>query len=763
MTFNTLIIKVASCAVLAFACLVTTAQTTQAHPLGNFTINHFSGVEIAADQVRVHYVVDLAEISTFQELQSADTDGDGQTSPAELTAYLERVAPQLGQGIDLRVAGAPITLGLVRKTIATQSGAGGLPTLRIECDYAGQIPVTEPGVSRRLRLEDRNHPERLGWREIVIIPATGISVFDSNAFGNSLTDELRKYPDDMLSAPLAERTAELSFTTGAIPPGAVALRTRDGKTLVQSRDRFAELISIPKLTPWMVLLGLLIAAGLGALHALSPGHGKTVVGAYLVGSRGTARHAAFLGLTVTITHTLGVFALGLVTLFASRYILPERLFPILSLISGAIVLVIGAALFIRRLRSALGLAPIGHRHHHEHSDAEHDHSGEHGHDHDHDHSDGWHSHEGGRPHSHWPPGADGSRITWRSLLALGVSGGLLPCPSALVVLLSAIALHRVGYGMVLVLAFSLGLACTLTVIGLAFVLAGRLLKERTKSVTGGKLARLLPALSALVITCVGAAICYEALISSGVKFSILIAAGAAGVGKVSTASVLGLGLVFGLKHAMEADHLAAVSTIVSERKSLLSSTLVGGLWGVGHTISLLIAGVMVILLHIEIGERLAMALEFCVALMLITLGVNAINKLRRGGRLHLHSHEHGGRPHVHPHLHENAKASEPPTRVGTRPLVVGMIHGLAGSAALMLLVLSTIPSPLVGMVYIIVFGLGSIGGMMLMSALVGLPLRLTATRFLRANIAVRGVAAVFSLGFGLFMVYQIGFVEGLFR
>jgi ABC-type nickel/cobalt efflux system permease component RcnA len=750
---------------LGFALFATSAHTTQAHPLGNFTVNHFSRVEIAAEQVRVHYVVDLAEISTFQELQSADTDGDGQTSPAELTAYLERVAPQLGQGIDLRVGGALVTLGLVQKNIVTQSGAGGLPTLRIECDYAGQIPVTEPGVSRRLRLEDRNHPERLGWREIIILPAMGISVFDSTAFGNSLTDELRKYPEDMLAAPLAERTAELSFSVGALPAGAVALRTRDGRTLVQSRDRFAELISIPKLTPWMVFLGLLIAAGLGALHALSPGHGKTVVGAYLVGSRGTARHAAFLGLTVTITHTLGVFALGLITLFASRYILPERLFPILSLISGAIVLVIGATLFIRRLRSALGLGAVGHHHHHDHEHGENDHGGEAGHDHGHDHGGGWHSHEGGRPHSHLLPGADGSRVTWRNLLALGISGGLLPCPSALVVLLSAIALHRVGYGMVLVLAFSLGLACTLTGIGLAFVFAGRLLKERTKSITGGKAARLLPALSALVITCVGAAICYEALVNSGVNFSTLFAASAVEVGKLSTASVLGLGLVFGLKHAMEADHLAAVSTIVSERKSLLSSTLVGGLWGVGHTISLLIAGAVVILLHVEIGERLALALEFGVALMLITLGVNAINKLRRGGRLHLHAHEHGGRPHVHPHLHENAAASKPmqPTRVGARPLVVGMIHGLAGSAALMLLVLSTIPSPLVGMVYIVIFGLGSIGGMMLMSALVGLPLRLTATRFLRANLAVRGVAAVFSLGFGLFMVYEIGFVDGLFR
>jgi MFS family permease len=293
------------------------------------------------------------------------------------------------------------------------------------------------------------------------------------------------------------------------------------------------------------------------------------------------------------------------------------------------------------------------------------------------------------------------------------------------------------------------------------------MKSRAGSLTSGRLARVVPALSALVIACLGAAICYEALVTAGFDLKTFIAAGTTGAGTVSTASVLVLGLVFGLKHAVEADHLAAVSTIVSERKSLLSSSLVGGLWGIGHTISLLIAGVVVILLHIEIGERLALALEFGVALMLITLGANAIRKLARGGRMHFHTHRHGERVHVHPHLHEHAAEENPAThhglRLGVRPLIVGMVHGLAGSAALMLLVLSTLPSPLVGMAYIAVFGLGSIGGMMLMSALVSLPLRLTADRFIRANLTVRGLAGLFSLGFGLFMVYQIGFVEGLFR
>lgn len=235
---------------------------------------------------------------------------------------------------------------------------------------------------------------------------------------------------------------------------------------------------------------------------------------------------------------------------------------------------------------------------------------------------------------------------------------------------------------------------------------------------------------------------------------------------ISAASALAGGLLIGLRHALDTDHLAAVSTIVSERKTLFSSILIGGLWGIGHTISLLLAGIAVILLNLKI-EKYEKPLEFCVALMLIGLGANVLYKLARGGRIHFHEHSHGARTHIHPHVHDLAPEPEPDSHHGLgfslRPLIIGMVHGMAGSAALMLAVLATIKSTVVAFAYIAIFGIGSIGGMMIMSLLLGLPARLTANYFNRANFAVRALAGFFSLGFGLFLVYEIGFKEGLLR
>lgn len=329
-------------------------------------------------------------------------------------------------------------------------------------------------------------------------------------------------------------------------------------------------------------------------------------------------------------------------------------------------------------------------------------------------------------------------------------------------MLGAISLNRVGYGLVLTVAFSLGLAAVLTGIGLAFVYGGKLIDRVPGS---GRWTRVLPAVSAFVIAVLGAIICYQALQQAGFNLSDLWHGELETSGQTSAAAILGLGLFIGLRHALDTDHLAAVSTIVSERRNLFSSLLVGGLWGVGHTVSLLLAGVGVILLNLQI-EKYEKPLEFGVALMLIGLGINVLYKLARGGRVHFHQHTHGGHTHVHPHVHDGK--SEPPAshhglKIGVRPLIIGMVHGLAGSAALMLAVLATIKSTWLAFAYIIIFGLGSIGGMMIMSLLLSLPMHFTANHFARTNWIVRALAGCFSLGFGLFMVYEIGFVEGLLR
>jgi ABC-type nickel/cobalt efflux system permease component RcnA len=764
---------------LAWLVLCGCGVEASAHPLGNFTVNRFARVRVEPGGVRVRYVIDMAEIPAFQESQVMDANRDGAVSDEEAAVYLEGLAPRLTEGVVLTSDGERVPLRLASKAVSMPLGAGGLKTLRIECDFEGAAPASA-GAAHRLRFEDANFRERVGWREMVVKAAPGVTVFDSDAYGSALTDELKTYPEDTLAAPLDERSAEFSWTRGAAPDGAVALRTRDGRPAVQSRDRFAELISAPELTPLVALLGLLLATGLGALHAMSPGHGKTVVGAYLVGSRGTAKHAAFLGLTVTLTHTSSVFALGLLTLFASNYVLPETLFPYLSLASGAIVLTIGLTLFARRLRSAFGRAGSEGHDHHTHEPT-HGHGRAHaaGHDHTrgHEHGDGapTHSH-GGREHSHLPPGADGSPLTWRSLLALGVSGGLLPCPSALVVMLAAISLGRVGYGLALIVAFSVGLAATLTAVGLLFVYASRFVAARRAG--EGRVMKALPVLSSLVIACAGAAICYEALAQAGINLPAAISHAFSGEGdgvpslaSTGALAVLGLGLVFGLKHATEVDHVVAVSTIVSEHRSLWRAAVVGGLWGAGHTASLVLVGVFVLTLRVAVPEGVADWMEFGVALMIIALGVNAVARALRGrADAHLHQHRHGGVEHAHVHFHEHesrqaegagAGHTHAVTRVGLKPVLVGAVHGLAGSAALTLLVLAQIDSVVLGLLYLAVFGLGSVLGMMLMSGLVGLPFALGARRVGGLSYGLQVAVGALSIAFGIWYAYRTGAASGL--
>jgi nickel/cobalt transporter (NicO) family protein len=488
---------------------------TSAHPLGNFSVNSFTRIEVEKTRVRLNCILDMAEIPAFQESQKIDADQNGTLEQPELDAYLENLTAQFAANLNLLIDDRRVPIQTVSKDVSRPAGAGNLPTLRIEWTFTGENPATDKTAVQRLKFENNNYKERVGWNEIVINRAAGVNIFDGNAFGSALTDELKTYPEDMLAAPLAEKSAEFSFTAAAVPEGARLLRNRNGSASAPvQKDKFAELIAVPEITPAIALFGLLLAFGFGALHAMSPGHGKTVVGAYLVGSRGTLKHAVFLGLTVTITHTLGVFALGLVTLFASNYILPEKMLPFLSFVSGLLVFFIGVSLFKDRLFGAFGWqghhGHDGHAHRHDHDeDAHHAHDGHHHRPEpyaldEHAHDGLTHTH-GGSTHTHLPP----ENITWGSLLALGISGGLLPCPSALVLMLSAISLGRVGYGLILTLVFSFGLAATLTAVGLVFLFIGKAFGG-TK-LAGSRIFRTLPVASAFVIACVGAVICYNSL------------------------------------------------------------------------------------------------------------------------------------------------------------------------------------------------------------------------------------------------------------
>jgi len=512
--------------IIAFGLVITRApERAEAHPLGNFTVNQYSRLDVGRDTLSVRYLIDMAEIPAFQERQAIDANGDGQFANAEQASYLAKQIPMLLSGLHLVVNGRDTELQPMAQALNFPEGQGGLLTLRIQLDLVASLANAAQPIAIDYR--DDNFAERIGWREIVIRPGQGVMLKDNSVPTQDQSDELHTYPQDMLSSPLNVREAHASATPSAASAGA-ATNISDAAQPANARvpDQFANLIATRELTLPVIALALLLALVLGAGHALTPGHGKTIVAAYLVGARGTARHAVFLGLTTTVTHTAGVFALGFVTLWISTFILPEQLYPWLEFISGMLVILIGLMLFRSRLiglfhRRAKDEGPRtkdegrrmnehthGHGHDHDHSDHDHDHS------HDQDDHEQDHSHDHGpHGHSHMPPGADGQPVTWRSLLALGISGGLLPCPSALVVLLSAIALHRVAFGMLLIVAFSVGLAAVLTGIGLLLVYARRLFEHFP---TDGRLLRALPVASAAFVTIAGLAISVGALVQAGV-------------------------------------------------------------------------------------------------------------------------------------------------------------------------------------------------------------------------------------------------------
>jgi nickel/cobalt transporter (NicO) family protein len=439
-----------TCAIVALAMLGVASPVAMAHPLGNFSVNHLAKVSISNNRVDVRYILDQAEIPTFQERDESRSK------------LLASKRAEVLRGLTLEVNGRDVALATTQPGLVTfPMGQGGLRTTRLELSLSAA--VDDP---RSVRLRDRTYEGRVGWKAIVAQPGEGTAVRTEAPSGDP-TDGLTRYPSDLLDSPTDRRLASFSVEPG---DGSLEAPRAEGEETVTTRDAsgqgFAALFDDAASGEGVLVLLLLAAFGWGALHALSPGHGKAMVAAYLIGTRGTARHAVGLGVTVTITHTFGVFALGLATLMLSQYILPEDLYPWLTLVSGLLVVAVGAGVLRARIRGR------GHGHHHHH----------HGH---HDHA-----------------------VTHRSLIGMGAAAGLIPCPSALVVLLGAIAQHEVGLGMLLIVAFSAGLAATLTGLGLLVVYARRALPRLRMD---GKLAGALPAASALVIVIVGCALTAQAV------------------------------------------------------------------------------------------------------------------------------------------------------------------------------------------------------------------------------------------------------------
>jgi nickel/cobalt exporter len=772
-----------------------------AHPMGNFSVNHYSKITLESDSIRVRYLIDLAEIPTFQELQQAGVSATAaDPNSAAVTNYVAVRGAELGRGLILEINGQPVSIHLISSGVIFPPGAGGLPTMKMGFVYEAAYPSNVDRRHVSLQYADNNYPGHTGWKEIVAVASAG-SLLQSSVPTTDRSAELSNYPTDLLTSPPqvleaslaaelpplpaivtdAQRTYSLQpaaapksantassapingvppkafehspniaaphESSRAAPPAATSIHLEANRQQTP-RSRFTELIQAEHLSAWFLFTAALIAIGLGGLHALEPGHGKTIVAAYLVGSKGTARHAFLLGIIVTASHTAGVFALGAITLYASRYIVPEQLYPWLGALSGITIAGLGCYMLMRRLT---GTATD-----HSHTPGE-----------SHIHWQFWKRSEGEETNSSSNPGAGiaTQSVSLAQLLTLGITGGIIPCPAALIVLLSAFALHRIGLGFFLIVAFSIGLAGVLISFGMLMIYARRFM---TRSQIDGPLTRRwLPAASSAFITVLGLILAVQAL--STVHLAIHLPSKEQ-MGPILFVTILGL--ILGMRHSTDADHVVAISTIVSRQRSIRNAAFIGSVWGLGHTITIFIVGSLIILFGVEIPPRLGLSREFCVALMLVLLGVlNLSGVMQKVTSYFTPATILKPKPPASTHVTVNRKTIDKwlDNSVGRyglyqciRPLVIGLVHGLAGSAAVALLVLSTIHSPIWATVYLLIFGAGTMIGMMCMTAAIAVPLAFAGDRFAKLSQHLGTASGMISLCFGSFLVYQLGFLGGLF-
>lgn len=522
--------------VLAVIGLLALPTLVAAHPLGNFTVNHYAGIRVEPGRVLLDVVIDRAEIPTFQARLDFDTDMDGEVSDEEADAGRVTACQGLAGSLALAANGTPLTPTLVEAALTFPAGVGGLSTMRLVCGYSAAVADgVESGTL--VTFTDRSEPDRVGWREIVV-SGSGVSLAPSDPKASPLrttstSGRLTAYPTNLLSQGLHDLTVSMTATLDgatlpqfAIPdarlvPGATGFdaglapapgaSTPVAAPASPAPDAVAVAAGVPggvaasdlpaifrsaDLSPWVVLVALLTAAALGAAHAVTPGHGKTLMAAYLVGTRGTPLHAAGLGLSVTVSHTLGILALAAIIVGAEGVLSPDVVVRAAPVVAAIGIVAVGGWMLANEARRR--------RRAHDARDHTHDHGHDqdHGHAHEHDHVDPMATHaHGGATHTHLP--RTGSTITWRGLFALGLAGGLIPSTSALLILLGSIAAGRPAFGFVLVVAFGLGMAVVMSGIGLALVLARGRLDRFDGSTTLGRLSGYVPLAAACLVLALG--------------------------------------------------------------------------------------------------------------------------------------------------------------------------------------------------------------------------------------------------------------------
>ncbi len=494
-----------------------------AHPLGNFTVNRYSALEVHTDRVSILYVVDMAEVPAFQETRAIDTDRDGLVSEVEKAKYIADKSEVLRRGLALSVGGRDRQLITGSSSVSFPAGQSGLSTLRLDLVFEASAPG---GTEQRdLTYSDTNYAGKIGWQEIVARPADGVDFQTSSVPFEDVTDALRAYPEDRLQSPLDQRTAEIRYDvrTGQIASEASVTA---GTATAENEQRvggLSRILAADRLGPGLVALALVLAAGIGAFHALTPGHGKTIMAAYLAGTNGTISHVVMLAVTVAVSHTAGVLALGAATVFATGFFSPEAAYPVLSIAAGLIILCVGARLLatklglarlpvIQRLHpSAIAAGPSGgHPHSHAHGGG-HSHAAAHdrlsdadpaAHSHSEEHAAGHHD----DLHDEHEHARQGTRGTLRSLLLIGFADGLVPSASALLVWLAAISVGRAVFGVVLVAAFGIGMALVLTGVGLLLVGGRSYFAKRLGTSSSGlsQLGRAVPWVAAVFVMGAGA-------------------------------------------------------------------------------------------------------------------------------------------------------------------------------------------------------------------------------------------------------------------